>query len=108
MPQIRGLGTPVVLGEQQHITCQGDYHDSASVTFLWEKSDIFSTKALPGYLESANHSLDNTFIWALDYTFTSGDHRDILRCIVRVDMGGGMVQREYEAQVEERISVCCM
>ena len=95
-------------GEQQHITCHGDYHDSASITFFWEKSDVFSTTALPGYLESANHSLENTFIWALDYTFTSDDHLDTLRCIVRVDIGGEMVQRQYEAQVEERIIFCGM
>ena len=103
MPRIRGLHTPVVIGEQQHITCHGIYRNSWNVTFVWQKYDSHSTTALEGYLESDNPN----FIWALNYTFTAADHWDTLHCIVRVNIEGN-VQQQHEAQVDKRIQLCGM
>ena len=108
MPQIRGLHNPVVLGQQQHITCHGDYNESWNVTFFWEESGHYSNKTLLGYLESEKSLLNTTYIWALDYAFMGHDHWATLRCIVRVDIGIGTERQHYEAQVSERIHMCGM
>ena len=95
----------MVLGEQQYITCYGDYYRGGDVTFAWKISSMLFTKALSGYMESLNPHGANTatFIWALNYTFIRSDHNKKLQCVVRVV---NEMYIQYETADDDRIHIC--